>query len=179
MKSSISVPSLICAAIILSWSGCTLLSEDNDDFCKNQQLENSVKEKVRLFYSFKSKTKEINENYSLFNALEVQFIGLVRNIDCNTIESEYKNLDYYVYPSKDIPDQYQEWDLYVSHPMEFIFNNYHDYISVSYNMRAVFPDGSIYKCDKLYQNSNIYLDMDDDDDFIIHLYQTGVWHKEK
>lgn len=179
MKKSICHGLISIGLIAACLSGCSLLSDDEDEFCESHRISPSTDASFYLTHVLDEELDHPGlDTRCLAGADEIEFIVTVRNMDCNDIESEYKSFTHYVFPVDDFPVTEVEWECNISNSIVFNFDNNRDYLSVTYKMRAIFHDGAIYESDETYANSQYYETLiKQGSPFNFMTYYNGAWHR--
>ncbi len=180
MKKNVIVMLLAGLSSILIWPGCDSLfdDDDKDEYCEEHKLPDIKTREVFGYYVFtKSSQKEVNGAYSLYRSIEIHYTGVARNMDCSGTESEYQEFSYYVFPQENITIDSLSFELQVTPPIPFTFNNNRDYVSYSYKLRVVVEDGKIFESEEMYRNSTYYETFPSNHLFRTILPPYGDWHQ--
>jgi hypothetical protein len=179
MKTNIHFLFAIFPSLLILMSSCNLLTDDDTDKrCKENEASSPVTIPVQVLITFYRYNQLPAQDHNIVDALEVEFHGNIRLIDCYGSESDFKEINHTIYPSEYTNPQMESYIDNVGPVFYFDFNNAFNYLTVTYTMMAVFADGNIYESAEVSEASLKFSDMElEGGSFYMRLEYLSTWHE--
>jgi hypothetical protein len=133
---------ILCILVaLLIGSSCEFFTDDKD--CRDWDPWDI---KIHIKYGVKCSDIGPNFDHNILDALDLRFIGTIRNIDCTGYEEDYYDFNSAVFPSFLFPQYHLGGVYYVNvspDDFPFLVTNYYEYFSASFIMEATFADGLV------------------------------------
>lgn len=140
--------SLILTVIVslMAGSSCDIFSDaDTDKKCEESKWD-PWDTKIHIMYGLRYGNVGPTTGHNLLEALDLRFIGTIRNISCLGEEEGYFDIDHTIYPSFLFPTIHETvtYNVHLS-PYDFPFQitNFDEYFTISFIMEATFSDGLV------------------------------------
>ncbi len=111
---------------------------------------------IKIHIKFYLTNSEPIPKHKIVEALDLQFVGTIRNLDCRGYEEGYFDIDSTIFPSFLFPKLSYSY-LFLAHvsPYDFPFkiSNFDETFTISFTMKATFKDGVVLQSTQVYYHS--------------------------